>query len=185
MTQSAPSTSTSGDRPVPELVRGIVEAVNEKGIRVAGQWCNYSRYAEVPRPDVGQWVELVVKNRFITGLKLLGPNGAAPLPEPGEDAPRRAAARRTAAPLDTAPDSDAAVPACGPPPWLADGGAPPGAPRPVDGRARREHVISRLAVLKAAADFLARRPDAVPDDVLTVAIQWLVWVEEDDRAPAA
>ena len=130
MTQSAPS--AAGDRPEPELVRGVVEAVNEKGIRVAGQWCNYSRYAEVPRPDVGQWVELVVKNRFITGLKLLGPNGAAPLPEPGEDAPRRAAARRTAAPLDTAPDSD-----------------------------------------------------AVPDDVLTVAIQWLVWVEEDDRAPAA
>ena len=46
-------------------------------------------------------------------------------------------------------------------------------------------MISRLAVLKAAADFLARRPDAVSDDVLTVAIQWLVWVEEDDRAPAA
>jgi hypothetical protein len=57
MTQSQSAPPADG-RPAPELVRGPVEAVNEKGILVAGQWRNYSRYAEVPRPEVGQWVEL-------------------------------------------------------------------------------------------------------------------------------
>ena len=178
MTRSAPPAADSRlPAPAAELVRGPVEAVNEKGIRVESQWWNYSRFAEVPRPEVGQWVELVVRKSFISGLKLLGPDGATPLPEAaGPAVPTR---RRGPAPE---PDFDGLDE---PPAPEAPAGGPPGAPAPADWRARREQVISRLTVLKAAADFLARRPEAVPDDVLTAAIQWLVWVEEDDRAPEA
>jgi hypothetical protein len=177
MTQSQSAPPADG-RTVPELVRGPVEAVNEKGILVAGQWRNYSRYAEVARPEVGQWVELVVKKSFISGLKLLGPNGTMPLPEAaGPAVPAARPRRRGPAPE---PDFDGLDE---PPAREEQAGGAPGAP--ADWRARREQVISRLAVLKAAAGFLARRPDAVPDDVLAVAIQWLVWVEEDDRVPPA
>jgi hypothetical protein len=39
----------------------------------------------------------------------------------------------------------------------------------------RQIVITRLAALKAAAEFLASRPDAKSTDVLRVAEQWEAW----------
>ena len=48
------------------------------------------------------------------------------------------------------------------------------------GRAKSEGVAMRLAVIRSAAESLARRPDGIPDDVLAVAIQRQVWVEEAD-----
>jgi hypothetical protein len=44
----------------------------------------------------------------------------------------------------------------------------------------RNETITRLAVLKAAAQFGARRPDCKSSDVLVLAEKWLEWVE---RAP--
>jgi hypothetical protein len=44
-------------------------------------------------------------------------------------------------------------------------------------RADRDRTITRLAVLKAAAAFAASRPAAKSPDVLTVADNWLHWVE--------
>ena len=41
----------------------------------------------------------------------------------------------------------------------------------------RERIITRLAVLKAAAAFAASRPGAKSPDVLPVADLWLRWVE--------
>ena len=48
-----------------------------------------------------------------------------------------------------------------------------GSQRPVAGR---ETAITRLAVLKAAAEFLAARSDARSADVLKVAERWEAWV---------
>lgn len=44
----------------------------------------------------------------------------------------------------------------------------------------RERTITRLAVLKAAAEFAASRPAASSADVLTVAAAWERWVNRDD-----
>ncbi len=48
-----------------------------------------------------------------------------------------------------------------------------GSQRPAAGR---EAPITRLAVLKAAAEFLAPRTDAKSADVLKVAERWEAWV---------
>jgi hypothetical protein len=50
--------------------------------------------------------------------------------------------------------------------------APPGGPASTT----RETTITRLAVLKAAAEFLAARPDAKSKDVVKVAEAWEAWV---------
>ncbi len=70
------------DTIAPETVQGVVESVNPKGIKVAGQWFNYSRFApDVPRPAPGQCVELVAKNGFISQLALLPePHRTPPAP---------------------------------------------------------------------------------------------------------
>jgi DNA primase len=206
MTQSdSPAAPAAPARPAAELVHGVVEGVNEKGVKIDGRWFNYSRFRDVPHPDVGDLVEVLVKNHFIEALKPVGPGpapaadgeGAPPVAAPPPASPAGWAGRRLvalpaaagrpaagAAPRPRAPAAaDSAAP--GPVPTAPTGPAGPARPAAGDDRARRERVISRLAVLKAAADFLARRPDAVPDDVLAVAIQWLVWVEEDDGAPGA
>lgn len=189
-----------------EVVRGVVEATNDTGFRMTGRWYNYSRFAAVPRPEVGQAVEVALKGRFVTGLKLAG--GAAVAAPPDSSAPTLRLDGRSGAPVV----AEAAIRAGGPdvPGPASDGTRPdsgwagtaawavppeqPGATPTGSGRERslvasspagRDAGLTRLAVLKAAAAFLAHRPDAVPDDVLSVAIQWLVWVEEDDHAPAA
>jgi hypothetical protein len=42
----------------------------------------------------------------------------------------------------------------------------------------RDERITRLAVLKAAAEFGASRPDLKSGDVLTIADRWLEWVNQ-------
>jgi hypothetical protein len=56
---------------------------------------------------------------------------------------------------------------------------PPGGRRwsPANNSAR-DRTISRLAVLKAAAEFGASRPDVKSADVLAIADRWLTWVEK-------
>ena len=50
--------------------RGEVEAVNDKGVRIAGQWWNFSRYHAVPHPYRDEPVELTVTEgeRWIEAL---------------------------------------------------------------------------------------------------------------------
>jgi hypothetical protein len=54
--------------------------------------------------------------------------------------------------------------------------------RPVDGPTVQTHndnhetTITRLACLKAAAEFAASRPDAKSTDVLKIAEAWEAWV---------
>ncbi len=55
--------------------------------------------------------------------------------------------------------------------------APTDAPQVTGGAsASRETAITRLAVLKAAAEFAAGRPDVKSGDVLTIAERWEGWV---------
>ncbi len=68
-------------QPQAERVAGVVEATNPKGVRVAGQWWNYSQYhADVLHPERGQTVELALgKGGFIRQVTLVdgatGPRG--------------------------------------------------------------------------------------------------------------
>lgn len=49
---------------------------------------------------------------------------------------------------------------------------------PPANNAARDRAISRLACLKAAAEFSAMRPEIKSADVVTIAARWLVWVEK-------
>jgi hypothetical protein len=81
------------DRNGVETVTGVVEATNVKGIKVGGRWWNYSQYAAVPRPEIGQWVTLEARGRFISKL-LLQP---APIAAGGAVPPDLATAERSKA----------------------------------------------------------------------------------------
>lgn len=70
----------------------------------------------------------------------------------------------------TAVDGSALVP--------AQNGAlrPSSAQHAGSGSSERERTISRLAILKAAAEFGASRPDLKSSDVLLIAESWETWV---------
>jgi Tn3 transposase DDE domain len=49
-----------------ETLRGVVEATNEKGIKIGERWLNYSQFRQVTPPEVGQEVEVELdRGRFI------------------------------------------------------------------------------------------------------------------------
>ena len=106
-----------------DAIKGVVEATNPKGIKVQGQWLNFSKYDQVPRPERGQVVEVQAKGGYIKTLTIVSGMGT------GDQS-----------------------------------------------HADRQAVITRLAVLKAAAEFLAPRADVKSADVLRVAQSWETWV---------
>jgi len=64
MTQMAPA----------ETVKGLVEQVNDRGVKLGGKWFNFSKYAQVAPPTRGQTVLLTVKGDFIAGIAPLAPD---------------------------------------------------------------------------------------------------------------
>jgi len=56
-----------------EEIKGTVERVNPKGLRVDGKWYNYSKYMEevVPEVNEGDEVKIDIRGDWIIGLKLL------------------------------------------------------------------------------------------------------------------
>src|SRR6266849_2181962 len=117
---------------VGDQVEGIVEAANERGIKVAGEWRNVSKFHPVDLPERGARVRLELDAKgFIRSLQV----------------------------LDAAPSS-----------------TPSGS---------RDRTITRLAVLKAASNFLGlmsqAREEVRSDHVLVLADKWLAWVEQDDE----
>ena len=46
-----------------DMVVGTVEAVNERGVRIAGEWYNFSKFTPVDPPAVGSYVRLGVDNK--------------------------------------------------------------------------------------------------------------------------
>ena len=49
-------------------VRGIVETVNDKGIKIDGEWYNFSKYNRVETPSEGDEVEIEVREKWIKSL---------------------------------------------------------------------------------------------------------------------
>src|SRR3954451_23638281 len=69
---------------------GTVEAVNAKGIRLMGEWCNFSQYHPInPMPTPGEIVEVQVettdRGQWINTLRILGAAPAGPASAPGPD----------------------------------------------------------------------------------------------------
>ena len=120
-----------------QQIRGIVEAANPKGIRVEGQWWNFSRFAEVDRPDRGQQVEMLVdatdKGNFIRALRIMDE------------------------------------------PAMHQNGSSTNSP-PVTEPPTKDRIISRLALIKAASEWLAPRPETQVEDILTAAEAFEEWV---------
>jgi len=55
-----------------ETVEGIIEAVNERGIRVGGEWYNVSQFRPVQLPEQGVMVRLEIRpNGFIKTLQVI------------------------------------------------------------------------------------------------------------------
>jgi hypothetical protein len=56
-----------------EEIKGTVERINSKGIRVDGRWFNYSKYIgeEIPQVNEGDKVKIDVKGDWIMRFKLL------------------------------------------------------------------------------------------------------------------
>jgi hypothetical protein len=66
---SSPNGSSSEQ---PLTVEGIVEAVNERGVRIAGDWYNVSHFRPVQLPEQGVLVRLEVRpNGFIKSLEVI------------------------------------------------------------------------------------------------------------------
>lgn len=107
-----------------ETISGVVEARNERGIRVLGEWRNLSKFKPLELPDVGDQVALGMDGKgFITTIEVLDIPIGMPSPQL----------------------------------WTP---------------------ATRLAVLEAAAEFGASRPDLKSADVLRIADSWLAWVQE-------
>ncbi|MDQ3699514.1 MAG: hypothetical protein M3442_01170 [Chloroflexota bacterium] len=145
-----------------ETLRGVVEATNEKGIKIGERWVNYSQFRQVPRPVTGQEVEVELdKGRFINALTVVGgADGGALEPDEPEGLTGDAFEGLASDPAPAARAQRAAT-------ATATG-------RPAD----RNTEIRRLALLKAAAEYAAPRAEMTADDVLAVAILWEAWITE-------
>jgi len=145
-----------------ETIRGAVEQVNERGVKLGGRWFNFSKYAAVTPPARGQAVILTVKGDFISAVTV----SSAP---PG-------ATSATDGHTDTADDPFAGLEHAAPP---ANGHARSGKANGGSyGRAltpERERTITRLSLISSAASFFAGRADATEVDVLDAAMRWEVW----------
>jgi hypothetical protein len=65
----------------PMTVEGLVEAVNERGIRVHGEWLNVSQFRPVPLPEQGTLVRVEVRsNGFIKSLEVIKTVAESPTP---------------------------------------------------------------------------------------------------------
>ena len=126
---------TASNGQIADLVEGIVESANDRGVKVGGEWRNVSRFHPVDLPDRGARVRLELDNKgFIRSLQIL-----------------QAAANAGASTITT-----------------------------------RDREIRRMAVLKAAANFLGlmsqAREEVKSDHVLLLADKWLAWVERPEPA---
>lgn len=131
-------------------VSGTVEGVNEKGLKVSGQWFNYSKHHTVPAVTRGQAVTLTIEGgKWINGLTL---NGASSAPT-------------TSAPA--APQAPSHTPTPGP--KRSETFSPDADDEP------NHRTQIRLAAVQASTTFHATRECSF-DDVLNFAGQIEEWV---------
>jgi hypothetical protein len=126
-------TTTSSNGAIIDQVEGLVETVNDRGIKVGGEWRNLSKFHPLELPGQGARVRLTLDSKgFIRTLDL----------------------------VDGAPTTNSATPTA------------------------RDRTITRLAVLKAAANFLGlmspSREEVKSEHVLVLADKWLAWVEQSE-----
>jgi len=63
---------TTSNGTIGEVLEGLVEAANERGIKVLGEWRNASKFHPVDLPDRGARVRLELDNKgFIRTLQVL------------------------------------------------------------------------------------------------------------------
>jgi hypothetical protein len=129
------SNGGSAEHVYPNVVEGVVEAINERGIRIDGEWLNVSKFKPVAMPGVGELVRIKVQPKgFINSLEVV-----KALDGPAEHTTAGVA---------------------------------------------RDERIARLAVLKAAANFLGEmshtHPDVRSEHVIVLADKWLKWVNHAD-----
>jgi hypothetical protein len=115
---------------VGEVVEGVIESANDRGIKVGGEWRNQSKFhpVDLDKAERGARVRLELDNKgFIRTLQVLEPTGATD-------------------------------------------------------NLSRDRTITRLAVLKAAANFLGQlsqtREEVRSEHVLTLADKWVAWVDQ-------
>lgn len=120
----------------PVVVEGTVEAANERGIKLRGDWLNMSKFKPLDLPPAGAAVRALVDVKgFLTSVHVL---------------------------------------------------EQPTTETPAVLRSDRDATITRLAVLKAAANFLGlmsqAREEVRSDHVLVLADKWLAWVNSPTEA---
>ncbi|HEY7066410.1 MAG TPA: hypothetical protein VII06_33365 [Chloroflexota bacterium] len=130
-----------------QVIRGEVEVTNDKGVRIAGQWWNYSRYHAVPHPYEDELVEVTVPEgqNWIEGLVVVEDSKGCtvlhqPAPEPLAEQAHRAPQRATA------PSS------------------------------ARDAMIARHVALKAAVSYCAAREQATTEHILPLASRLEAWL---------
>ncbi len=62
-----------------EVVEGMVDAVNDRGVRINGTWYNVSKYRPVELPKIGARAALDIDTKgFILDVKMLDPVPSSP-----------------------------------------------------------------------------------------------------------
>ena len=72
-----------------ETITGRVEAANDRGVKIGGQWYNVSRYRPVALPLKGATVALTVKGSWIERLTVQEAHSAPESPGMAPDARQR------------------------------------------------------------------------------------------------
>ena len=63
---------TASNGHIADVVEGIVDSANDRGVKVGGEWRNVSRFHPVDLPDRGARVRLELDNKgFIRSLQIL------------------------------------------------------------------------------------------------------------------
>jgi hypothetical protein len=136
--------------PHTERLVGRVESVNEKGVKIDGEWRNFSRYAKpgaIATVESGVRVECQIDNAgFVRSLTLA--DAATKVQNDDFDA------------SDAVNAAEAEV----------------GSVSLKDSMTMKDALILRQTCIKAASEFAASRPDLKSTDVLKIAECWERWV---------
>jgi len=80
-----------------DVIEGIVEAANDRGIKVGGEWRNASKFHPIDLPDRGARVRLELDNKgFIRTLQVLDAAPAASSSDRGREIRRMACLKAAA-----------------------------------------------------------------------------------------
>jgi hypothetical protein len=162
------------------VLTGVVESSTPTGVRIEGLWYSFPRDLDMRPPDRGARVELHVNaRRFVTAMKVIAP---APAPTEVDRSIVRASVLKAAAHfcasrtepalrsrhvLQVAEAWEA---------WVYRPALVQRDEASVSVEPDRDERIKRQVALSSAAEFLATRPQATTEDVLTIADDWLAWL---------